>query len=40
MRWAGIPFLGYHFNEVAYVWQYDLDPLWVERMKPDMVINE
>lgn len=35
-----IPFLGYHFNEVAYVWQYDLDPLWVERMKPDMVINE
>ena len=35
-----IPFLGYHFNEVAYIWQYDIDPSWVEREKPDLVINE
>ncbi len=34
------PFLGYNFNEVVYLWQYDFDPAWIEREKPDIVVNE
>ena len=35
-----IPFFGYHFNQVTYLWQYNLDPAWIEREKPDLVIME
>jgi hypothetical protein len=35
-----IPFLGYHFNRIIYLWQYDLNPALVEQEKPDIVINE
>ena len=34
------PFLGYHFNQITYLWQYDLDTAWVERDKPDIVVTE
>jgi alginate O-acetyltransferase complex protein AlgJ len=37
---AWIPFLGYHFNRITYLWQYDLDPVWIERDKPDVVVTE
>ncbi len=35
-----MPFLGYHFNQVTYLWQYYLDPGWIERDKPVAVVNE
>jgi alginate O-acetyltransferase complex protein AlgJ len=35
-----IQFLGYQFNQVTYLWKYDLDPVYVERDKPDIVVNE
>ncbi|MEJ0088717.1 MAG: alginate O-acetyltransferase [Limisphaerales bacterium] len=35
-----IQFLGYHFNQVSYYWQYALDPERIEAEKPDIVINE
>jgi len=38
MSW--ISFLGYHFNQVTYLWEYDLDPVWIEREKPDIVVSE
>jgi alginate O-acetyltransferase complex protein AlgJ len=38
MNW--LQFLGYHFNHVAYLWQYDLDPAYIEQHKPDIVVNE
>ena len=38
MNW--IQFLGYHFNEVTYLWQYDLNPAYIEQDKPDIVVNE
>ncbi len=38
MGW--LPFLGYQFSQVTYLWQYALDPAWIEREKPDMVVNE
>ena len=34
------PFLGYHFNEVLYIWQYQFDPAFLEREKPQVVISE
>ena len=33
-------FLAYNFHQVTYLWQYDLDPAWIEREKPDIVVNE
>lgn len=38
MSWVSL--LGYHFNQVTYLWQYNLDPVWIERDKPDIVVNE
>jgi len=38
LRW--IRFLGYHFNQVTYLWQYYLNPAWIEREKPDLVVSE
>lgn len=38
LRW--IRFLGYHFNQVTYLWQYYLNPAWIEREKPDLVVTE
>lgn len=35
-----VQFLGFNFNEVTYLWQYDLDPVWLEREKPDVVVSE
>ena len=35
-----IQFLAYHFNQVFYYWQYDLDPAKIEQEKPDIVVNE
>jgi hypothetical protein len=37
---AWTPFLGYHFNQVTTRWQFDLDPAWIERNKPDIVATE
>jgi hypothetical protein len=34
------PFLGYHFREVLYVWQHEWDVAFLEREKPDVVIDE
>jgi hypothetical protein len=34
------PFLGYHFNEVLYIWQYYFDSAFLEREKPQVVISE
>lgn len=38
MGW--IQFLGYHFNQVTYLWRYDLDAAGIEREHPELVINE
>ncbi len=38
MGW--ISFMGYHFNHVTYIWQYYIDPAWIEREKPYLVISE
>ena len=38
MGW--IQFLGYHFNQVTYLWHYDLDAAWIEREHPELVISE
>src|ERR1035437_10007764 len=37
MGW--IQFLGYHFNQVTYLWHYDLDAAWIEREQPELVIR-
>ncbi len=34
------PFLAYNFNKCTYLWQYDLDPAWIERDRPDIVVTE
>jgi alginate O-acetyltransferase complex protein AlgJ len=34
------PFLGYHFREVIFVWQHEWDTAFIEREKPDVVIDE
>ncbi|MGZ4986498.1 MAG: alginate O-acetyltransferase AlgX-related protein [Limisphaerales bacterium] len=36
--WA--PFIGYHFNEVIYRWQYKWDRALIEQEKPNVVIDE
>ena len=33
-------FLGYHFNKVIYLWQYDLNPAFIEQNTPDIVVSE
>jgi alginate O-acetyltransferase complex protein AlgJ len=35
-----IPFLGYDFGEVDYVWQYNFDAPEIERKKPVIIVNE
>ena len=37
---AWISFLAYNFNQVTYLWQNDLDFVWIEREKPDIVVSE
>ena len=34
------PFLGYHFHEVVFIWQHEWDTAFLEREKPDVVIDE
>lgn len=34
------PFLGYHFRETVYIRQYEWDAAFIEREKPDVVIDE
>jgi alginate O-acetyltransferase complex protein AlgJ len=34
------PFLGFHFKEVLYIWQYNWDAAFLEREKPDIVVDE
>ena len=34
------PFLGHHFNRIIYIWQYEWDAAFIEREKPDVVIDE
>jgi alginate O-acetyltransferase complex protein AlgJ len=36
--WA--PFIGYHFKDVIYRWQYKWDPTLIENEKPTVVIDE
>ncbi|MDB6124804.1 MAG: hypothetical protein JWQ71_3797 [Pedosphaera sp.] len=35
-----VPFLGYYFNKVVYLWTYQWDPAFIEQEKPDLVIDE
>jgi alginate O-acetyltransferase complex protein AlgJ len=35
-----VPFLGYHFHQVVYIWKYNWEKTFVEREKPDVVIDE
>lgn len=35
-----ISYLGYHFREAIYIWQYNWDSAFLEREKPDIVIDE
>jgi alginate O-acetyltransferase complex protein AlgJ len=35
-----IPFLGYYFNKVFYLWEYNWEPAFIEQQKPDVVIDE
>jgi alginate O-acetyltransferase complex protein AlgJ len=37
---AWYPFLGLHFHEAIYLWQYDWDFRLLEREKPDVIIDE
>jgi alginate O-acetyltransferase complex protein AlgJ len=37
---AWIPLLAYHFNHVDYFWQYNFDPAWIDREKPNVVVSE
>jgi len=34
-----IPFLGYHFNEIYYIWQYNWNKAFIEEVKPDIVMD-
>ncbi len=34
------PFLSEHFAHIAYSWQYNFDPAFIEREKPDVVLDE
>jgi hypothetical protein len=33
-------FLGYHFQETIYIWQFNWDAAFLDREKPDLVIDE
>ncbi|EEF58251.1 alginate O-acetyltransferase AlgX-related protein [Pedosphaera parvula] len=35
-----IPFLGYYFNQVFYLWEYHWEPAFIEQEKPEVVIDE
>ena len=35
-----VPFLGYDFAEADFFWQYQLDPAFIEKHKPVVVVNE
>jgi alginate O-acetyltransferase complex protein AlgJ len=35
-----VPYLGYHFNKVFYVWQHNWNTALLEQQKPDVVIDE
>ena len=37
---AWYDFLGQHFSEVVYVWQYEWNKALIEREKPDLVVDE
>jgi len=37
---AWLPFLGYHFQHVDYIWQYHLDASLIQQKKPAAVVNE
>ena len=37
---ALMPFLGYDFGKVTYLWQYAVSARWIELEKPDVVISE
>jgi alginate O-acetyltransferase complex protein AlgJ len=37
---AWLQFLGYHFNQVSFLWRYDFDTARIESEKPDIVISE
>ncbi len=34
------PYLGYHFKEVLYIWQYNWDIAFLEREQPDIIVDE
>lgn len=38
MNW--IELLAYHFQQVHYLWQYELNPAAIEKEKPDIVVSE
>ena len=35
-----VPFLGYNFNRVCYIWQYNWDKAFIEKERPVVVIDE
>jgi hypothetical protein len=35
-----LPFLGYHFKEVLYIWYYHWNAPFLEREKPDIIVDE
>lgn len=35
-----VPYLGYHFNKVIYLWQYNWDKAFIEKEKPEVIIDE
>ena len=37
---ALVPYLSEHFSRALYLWEYDLDPLVIERERPQVVIQE
>jgi hypothetical protein len=38
MGW--LQFLAHHFNKVTYLWQYELNPAYIEQNMPDIVVSE
>jgi len=37
---AWVPFLGYHFKRVVYIWQYNWNSSVIEKETPDVVVDE
>jgi len=35
-----VPFLGYHFKEILYIWHYHWNVPFLEREKPDIIVDE